>query len=184
MHSYRHTCGIVTARKTQEPANCRIIGSLRHLCFFSAGIQMPPSSKAGEEKKPTLCSCQDNQHFSHQTSHCTTHSGALSFASLLAQQHRPFCWRGCLAHHHQGIPGEAGSRHAGYTSSVARQSPLSLLSNMGPMVSCRAAAAEARDCCKDPLWSKCYISFFVLLRQLIFLCPRELSALVTQQSYC
>lgn len=138
-------------------------------------------------KKPCLAA-KTTGTSSRQTFRYATHSNVLSVASPHARQHSPIYQSRCLGHHHHDVLGEVGSRHTRSTPSTDRRAdnvPSVHSQACGQYSPQRAATADngARWCCKDLLWGTCYNPFFLLLRQLIFLCPRDLSALVTQRRF-
>lgn len=114
-----------------------------HSCSFSAGIQMPTSSRANKKKPCIAAKTTDTS--SCQTFHYASHPGVVSFASPLVQQHCTFCQSSCLGHHPQDVPKEAGSRHARSKSSTARQSPLCPFPNMGPMLTIQGSSSSKWD---------------------------------------
>lgn len=137
------------------------------------------------KQEKTLHSCQATdtsrcQTF-HYTSHYTSHSDVLSFASPLVRQHCPFCQSSWLEHHPQDVLGEAGSRHARSTSSMARQSPFCLFPNVEPTLTMQGSSSSSS---KWDFFLRLTLQlFFLLLRQRNFLCLGDPSVLVIQRSF-
>lgn len=175
---FGHTYICATDRKTYEPANCKTARGFEHPCFFSAGIQMPTSSRANKKKLCIAAKTTDTSRC--QTFHYTSHSDVLSFASPLVRQHCPFCQSSWLEHHPQDVLGEAGSRHARSTSSTARQSPFCLFPNVEPTLTMQGSSSSSKW---DFFLRLTLQLFFLLLRQRNFLCLGDPSVLVIQRSF-
>lgn len=139
---------------------------------------MPTSSRANKKK---LCIAAKKTDTSRcQTFHYTSHSDVLSFASPLVRQHCPFCQSSWLEHHPQDVLGEAGSRHARSTSSMARQSPFCLFPNMEPTLMMQGSSSSSKW--DFFLWLTLQL-FFLLLRQSNFLRLGDPNVLVIQRSF-
>lgn len=137
-----------------------------------------PTSSSVNKKKPCIAA-KTTDTSSCQTFHYASHFGVVSFASPLVQQHCPFCQSSCLGHHPQDV---LGGRQHGAHPSWPGKTPSVHSQTWGPCSPCRAAAAAAAA---NGIFCVVDITkhFFLLLRQKNFLCPGELSILVTQRSF-
>lgn len=131
-------------------------------------------------KKPCLAA-KTTGTSSRQTFRYATHSSVVSFASPHAQQHSPVHQSRCLGHRHHNVLGQVGSRLTGSTPSTAcGQCPLCPFPSMWPTLATEGSNSR--------WWGSLVLqgfvvgcmlqAFFLLLRQLLFLCLSDLSALV------